>query len=178
LVTSPLPPCRCHTCCCREHLLQLPHNSQAFALLQDQGLHPVFKELPQRLGLSRSSVGVRLQGCLSQLAHWCPLFGERPALEPLTQRWWLNIAAAWPVLTVLLCSRVCLLHVCAAAEVGFLPAFAFPFVKLFGPHSESAFEALATLLTNWGRGWFELFPNPPLPLLRRLLVSILSRRLG
>lgn len=62
-------------------------------------------------------------------------------------------------------------HHTTAGEVGFLPDFAFPFVKLFGPKAESAFEALATLLTNWCQGWFELFPNPPLPLLRRFLVS-------
>lgn len=68
-----------HMLLCREHLLQLPRNSQAFALLQDQGMHPAFKDLPQRLqlpGSSRSSLGVRLQASLSQLAHWCPLFGE------------------------------------------------------------------------------------------------------
>jgi hypothetical protein len=44
-------------------------------------------------------------------------------------------------------------------------------VKQFGPKAESAFEAVATLLLNWCKGWFELFPNPPLPLLRRFLVS-------
>jgi hypothetical protein len=58
-----------------------------------------------------------------------------------------------------------------SGEAGFLPEFAFPFVKLFGPKAESAFEAVSTLLLNWCKGWFELFPNPPLPLLRRFLVS-------
>lgn len=61
----------------------------------------------------------------------------------------------------------------AAGEAGFLPDLAFPFVKLFGPKAESAFEAVATLLLNWCQGWFELFPNPPLPLLRRFLVGVL-----
>jgi len=60
---------------------------------------------------------------------------------------------------------------CLSGEVGFLPDLAFPFVKLFGPKAESAFEAVATLLLNWCKGWFELFPNPPLPLLRRFLVG-------
>jgi hypothetical protein len=64
---------------------------------------------------------------------------------------------------------MCLLS--GSGEVGFLPEFAFPFVKLFGPKAESAFEAVSTLLLNWCKGWFELFPNPPLPLLRRFLVG-------
>jgi hypothetical protein len=59
-----------------------------------------------------------------------------------------------------------------AAEAGFLPRFAFPFVKLYGSKAEKAFEVVATLLLNWCSGWFELFPNPPLPLLRRFLVSL------
>lgn len=62
----------------------------------------------------------------------------------------------------------------AAGEAGFLPDLAFPFVKLFGPKAESVFEAVATLLLNWCQGWFELFPNPPLPLLRRFLVGVLD----
>lgn len=62
------------------------------------------------------------------------------------------------------------LHV-SAAEAGFLPRFVFPFVKLYGTKAEAAFELVATLLLNWCSGWFELFPNPPLPLLRRFLVS-------
>lgn len=58
-----------------------------------------------------------------------------------------------------------------AGEAGFLPEFAFPFVKLFGPRSQSSFEALVMLLLNWCKGWFELFPNPPVPVLQRFLVS-------
>jgi hypothetical protein len=69
------------------------------------------------------------------------------------------------------CATNAAVHV-LAAEAGFLPRFAFPFVKLFGAKAESAFEAVATLLLNWCSGWFELFPNPPLPLLRRFLVSL------
>lgn len=55
-----------------EHLLQLPRNAEAHALLQDRGVHAAFKSLPKRLP---GSLGVRLQACLSQLANWCPLFG-------------------------------------------------------------------------------------------------------
>jgi hypothetical protein len=66
---------------CREQLLQLPCNSAAHSLLQDQGIHPAFSHLAKQLQLpgkakGSHSVAVRLQGCLSQLAHWCPLFGE------------------------------------------------------------------------------------------------------
>jgi hypothetical protein len=43
----------------------------------DRGLHPAFQQLPALLqGTSGKLVG-RLQAVLSQLAHWCPLFGER-----------------------------------------------------------------------------------------------------
>eukprot|EP00879_Flechtneria_rotunda_P024784 GHRR01026296.1.p1 GENE.GHRR01026296.1~~GHRR01026296.1.p1 ORF type:complete len:543 (+),score=250.86 GHRR01026296.1:796-2424(+) len=119
---------------CREYLLHLPHNSTAFTLLQNKGMHAAFKNIHQQLCLlgSRSTLAVRLQSCLSQLAHWCPLFGE----------------------------------------VGFLPRFTFPFVKLFGTMMETTFEVAATLLLNWCKGWFELFPNAPLPLLRRFLLML------
>jgi hypothetical protein len=63
-----------------------------------------------------------------------------------------------------------------AAEAGFLPRFAFAFVKLYGSKAETAFEVVATLLLNWCSGWFELFPNPPLPLLRRFLVRLCSQQ--
>eukprot|EP00775_Hariotina_reticulata_P010320 gene10320-10477_t len=127
-----------------DHLLQLPHNTAAFTILQDQGVHEAFRGLPQQLSLpgssSSSSTMVRLQACLSQLAHWCPLFGE----------------------------------------AGFLPQFAFPFVKLMGSRSERTFELVASLLLNWCKGWFEFFPNPPLPMLRRVLLLVChhDRELG
>ena len=62
-----------------------------------------------------------------------------------------------------------------AAESGFVPGMAFPFVKLFasspgGPPPEALFEVLATLLTNWARGWFDRFPHPPVGLLVRMQV--------
>ena len=82
-----------------------------------------------------------LKSTLSQLAHWCPLF----------------------------------------SEVSFLPALAFPFVKLMrhatsGSPSDSsgiavdstaAFETVATLICNWARHWFEMFPHPPLRYLEK-----------
>ncbi len=115
-----------------QHLLQLPLNGAAFALLQDRGPHAAYCDVATTLP---GSLGQRLQACLSQLAHWCPL----------------------------------------AAETSFLPRLAFPFVKLCssltaGSRARTAFELLATLLTNHCAGWFEAFPNPPVQLLHRFLV--------
>jgi hypothetical protein len=59
----------------------------------------------------------------------------------------------------------------AAGEGGFAPRFCFPFVRVLGPNQVVAFEALATLLVNWGQGWFDLWPNPPVQLLRKFLVG-------
>ncbi|KAL3152259.1 hypothetical protein ABBQ32_001336 [Trebouxia sp. C0010 RCD-2024] len=53
-------------------------------------------------------------------------------------------------------------------EVAFLPALAFPFVRLFRADLESCFEVIATLLSNWGRHWFTHFPHPPFPVLGQL----------
>lgn len=51
-----------------------------------------------------------------------------------------------------------------------LPTIALPFVKLAGADSHAAFELLACLLSNWAAGWWEHFPDPPVTLLRKLLV--------
>ncbi|KAK9816667.1 hypothetical protein WJX72_003486 [[Myrmecia] bisecta] len=53
-------------------------------------------------------------------------------------------------------------------EVAFLPAFVFPFVKLFGADEETCFEVLATVLMNLAHGWFDRFPNPPIACLGKL----------
>jgi hypothetical protein len=79
----------------REHLLQLPRNTSAFRALEDRGTHPAFADLAKRLEQRRRraspqgagaapgaaggcgpALARRLQRTLSQLAHWCPLFGE------------------------------------------------------------------------------------------------------
>lgn len=59
-----------------------------------------------------------------------------------------------------------------AGEAAFMPSIAFPFVRMFGPNLEGAFELIATLLMNWCKGWFEMFPNPPVALLRKFMVSL------
>ncbi len=65
------------------------------------------------------------------------------------------------------------LHVWWAGEASALPALAFPFVKMWGSDGHGCFEALATLLLSYsggGHGWWECFPDAPVPLLRKLLV--------
>lgn len=203
----------------REHLLQLPHNSAAFTLLQDKGVHPAYKDLAQQLpGGCRSSQAVRLQACLSQLAHWCPLFGELQLVQTAAllvnsnegvtgciqcstmchiglgdlhdMPLFCTANAAGPLVhsRLLLVRLLCCIakHCCGcvgsglvwvcAGEVGFLPRFVFPFVQQYGAKAESAFELVVTLLLNWCNGWFQLFPNPPMALLRQVLVRLRDER--
>jgi hypothetical protein len=54
--------------------------------------------------------------------------------------------------------------------VGTLPGLAFPFVRLFGADAHGCFELLATLLGSWAQGWWERFPEPPVALMRKMLV--------
>ena len=53
-------------------------------------------------------------------------------------------------------------------EVPYMPAFIFPFVKLFGSDSLAAFETVVTILLSWCSDWFQTFPNPPIPLLNHV----------
>ena len=50
-------------------------------------------------------------------------------------------------------------------EVPYLPALAFPFVKLFGTDDLAAFETTMCVLMHWGAGWLDTFPHPPVPVL-------------
>jgi hypothetical protein len=47
------------------------------------------------------------------------------------------------------------------AEAEFLPAFVFPFIKVFENNPLHAFELVMTVLLNWSQQWFEFFPHPP-----------------
>ena len=67
----------------RSHLLQLPRNAAAHRALEDRGAHPAFAALPRQLlaadggtGKAGAVLEQRLRRTLSQLAHYCPLFGE------------------------------------------------------------------------------------------------------
>jgi hypothetical protein len=54
------------------------------------------------------------------------------------------------------------------AEVSYLPALVFPFVRLFEAEDEcAAFEIVACVLLNWSRRWFEFWPHAPVSLLRQ-----------
>uniref|UniRef100_A0A8C4RBW2 TBC1 domain family member 31 n=1 Tax=Eptatretus burgeri TaxID=7764 RepID=A0A8C4RBW2_EPTBU len=46
-------------------------------------------------------------------------------------------------------------------EIGYLPQFVFPFVKLFQNNHLLCFEVVATLIASWCQHWFECFPRPP-----------------
>eukprot|EP00736_Rhodelphis_marinus_P006675 Rmarinus@m.190 len=98
--------------------------------------------------------------------------GVHPAFSDIPQRYPLADSTLLRRLTRLVS---CLAHwsdVCA--ESSFLPALAFPFAKLFGRDEIGAFEVVATVILNWGQGWFEFFPHPPIAVLSSI-EDILSR---
>ena len=70
----------------------------------------------------------------------------------------------------------CLSHWCPLlAQVGELPPMVFPWLLAFDGDDKSAFEAAATILLNWGQGFYEFHPNPPVEVLRDA-DAILSQR--
>jgi hypothetical protein len=52
------------------------------------------------------------------------------------------------------------------AEVSFLPALCYPFLKLFQHSDLDAFEITVAVLCNWSRKWFEYFPSPPVAIVQ------------
>lgn len=54
------------------------------------------------------------------------------------------------------------------SEVDFLPSLIFPFIRLFPADNVVCFEMVASILLNWGRRWFEFFPNPPSAVLKHV----------
>ncbi|KAL9658438.1 hypothetical protein ABK040_005982 [Willaertia magna] len=52
--------------------------------------------------------------------------------------------------------------------VDYLPELVFPFIKVFGNSVISVFEVVLTFFLNWGKEWFELFPNPPVVILNAI----------
>jgi hypothetical protein len=51
------------------------------------------------------------------------------------------------------------------SNLSYLPAMAFPIVKVFASDGIGAFETLMSFVLNWCEGWFETFPHPPIPVL-------------
>lgn len=177
---------------CRDHLLQLPHNSAAFAAIDDRGLHAAFSDTERLAALAqRPREAKRLQRTLSRLAHWCPLFGAR-GLHWRRVCWWgcrllasahqlqrgQEAAVRLPPVKVAKCQQCrahCITpdhrkHMQCAGELDALPAIAAPFVRLWGADGHGCFEQLASLLINWAAGWWVNYPNPPVALLRKALV--------
>ncbi|KAF7253111.1 hypothetical protein EG68_08559, partial [Paragonimus skrjabini miyazakii] len=57
-------------------VLQLPYNTQAFAVLIQKGNHPAYENLPARYPIRGRKLMRVLQRVCSALAFWSPLFGE------------------------------------------------------------------------------------------------------
>ena len=53
-------------------------------------------------------------------------------------------------------------------ELPYLPALAFPFVKMFARDDLAAFEVLLSIFLNWGRRWVETFPHAPMQVMGRV----------
>eukprot|EP00937_MAST-01D_sp_MAST-1D-sp2_P004524 g4524.t1 len=51
------------------------------------------------------------------------------------------------------------------AQVPYLPALTFPFVKFYGADEVAAFETVMSLVVHWCDGWLDMFPHPPVPVL-------------
>jgi hypothetical protein len=51
------------------------------------------------------------------------------------------------------------------AEVPYVPALVFPFVKLFECNELAAFETIMCVLLHWGCGWLDTLPHAPIPVL-------------
>ncbi|KAG1669982.1 hypothetical protein FOA52_016243 [Chlamydomonas sp. UWO 241] len=83
-----------------------------------------------------------------------------------------------PLLSRLTGTVSSLAHWCPVfGEAAFVPNMVFPFVKVFAAASasgntvtrpEACLELLATLMTNWARGWFDRFPHPPVGMMLRM----------
>lgn len=147
----------------RERLLQLPRNVAAYRALEDRGPHPAFDALCARLsqpapgsggGACGPALAQRLRRTLSQLAHWCPLFGEGCAVHETTHacspaRRHVMLGCV-PPRTLRTASHCAPPPPRAAAESEAAPRLAFPLVRLFAANSHGALEAVVSLLLG---GW-------------------------
>jgi hypothetical protein len=52
------------------------------------------------------------------------------------------------------------------SEVEYMPGLVFPFVKLFGNDELICFEIILSFFFQWGKHFFEYFPNPPITLIQ------------
>jgi len=51
------------------------------------------------------------------------------------------------------------------AQVPYLAALAFPITQVFGAERVLTFEFMMVFFLNWGHGWLDFFPNPPIGVL-------------
>lgn len=114
-------------------ILQLPDNTKAFTELLKKGTHPSCQSLDESIPLRDVTTLRNLKKILSCLAHWCRVFSQYPSPNSNQMN-----------------------------RTSFLPAFVFPFVKLFENNSIVAFETVATVLFNQCQLWFEFSPLEPI----------------
>ena len=60
------------------------------------------------------------------------------------------------------------------STIDYLPAFIFPFIKLYPNQLHIAFEIILTIINNYCTNYYELYPNPPLHVLHNV-VQILKQ---
>eukprot|EP00854_Cymbomonas_tetramitiformis_P013576 gene13576-16053_t len=148
-------------------LMDLPGNTEAHNAILSRGPHPAFQDLHERFPIKNRSLVIRLEligG--SQSRHVTAAGGMRAILCGTSLGVW-NAGPQGRMLSAL--SHWAPIF----AEAAHLPAMVFPFVKLFGADELACFEALATILSNWTKGWFELFPAPPLKILDHVEALVL-----
>jgi len=143
--------------------LRLPANAPQFADVAAAGPHHAWADLAARYPVKDRRLMGRLAGVCSALAHWSPVFGQAAFLPAFAFPWVKFFGSVAP-------------HAAAAAPAS---AGAAGGAAAGGPAAAAApgadmttFEAVATLLLNWGRHFVEALPHPPLPLLARLHVLL------
>lgn len=58
------------------HAAELPDSCRLpMQALVNKGSHPAYADTAERFPLANAAVAQRLTAVLSQLAHWCPVFG-------------------------------------------------------------------------------------------------------
>ncbi|KAL4510153.1 hypothetical protein ABPG72_010346 [Tetrahymena utriculariae] len=88
---------------------------------------------------------------------------------------YLNLKSTFPIQSDKLYYRTqrilsCLAHYCPVfAQLDYMPAFVFPFVKLLGTNETFCFEVILSFLVQWGQFFFEFAPNPPVSYIKAFM---------
>jgi hypothetical protein len=92
--------------------------------------------------------------------------GPHPSFSDLGTRFPLRDSRTLRKLSAVLSALAWWSPLCA--ELEYLPATVFPFLKVFSNDDLAVFEASVTLLARWERHYLCTYPHPPLPLLSSL----------